>query len=48
MLKYEMHNANFNKGYNFPFILIYPEKMTNNVKIFVEGNNSVNYEKKRY
>lgn len=43
MLKYEIHEADAKKGYNFPFILIYPDKMQDNVKIFVEGNNSVDY-----
>lgn len=45
MLKYEIHGADKRKGYNFPFILIYPEKMPEHVKIFVEGNNSVQYVK---
>ncbi len=45
MLKYEVHEADPSKGYNFPFILIYPKKMQKDVKIFVEGNNSVNYVK---
>lgn len=43
MLKFEIHEADSGKGYNFPFILIYPEQMHNNAKIFVEGNNSVRY-----
>ena len=43
MLKYEIHEANSSKGYNFPFILIYPEQMQCNVKLFVEGNNSTDY-----
>lgn len=46
MLKYEICEPDTHKGYNFPFILIYPEKMQDNVKIFVEGNNSANYEKR--
>ena len=46
MLKYEIHEADSSKGYNFPFILVYPEQLPDHVKIFVEGNNSVEYEKK--
>ena len=46
MLKYEIHEADASKGYNFPFILIYPEQMQKNVKIFVEGNNSTEYIKR--
>jgi len=30
-------------GYNFPFILLKPKKLNKNVKILVEGNNSVHY-----
>ena len=45
MLKYEVYEADPCKGYNFPFVLIYPEKMNKDVKIFVEGNNSVFYVK---
>lgn len=46
MLKYEIHEADSTKGYNFPFILIYPEQIPEQVKIFVEGNNSTDYIKK--
>ena len=46
MFKYEVHEANSSKGYNFPFILIYPEQMQGNVKLFVEGNNSTEYIKR--
>lgn len=46
MLKYEVHEADTSKGFNFPFILIYPEQMLQNVKLFVEGNNSVDYIKR--
>jgi len=46
MLKYEIHEADKSKGYNFPFILICPEQMQGNVKVFVEGNNSVDYIKR--
>lgn len=46
MLKYEMHEADSSKGYNFPFILIFPEQIQGNVKIFVEGNNSLDYIKR--
>lgn len=45
MLKYEVHEADASKGYNFPFILVYPEQLPEQVKIFVEGNNSTEYEK---
>lgn len=43
MFKYEVHEADSSKGYNFPFILIYPERMQGSVKLFVEGNNSTEY-----
>ena len=45
MLKYEVHEADASKGYNFPFILVYPEQLPKQVKIFIEGNNSTEYEK---
>lgn len=41
-----MHEADSSKGYNFPFILIFPEQIQGNVKIFVEGNNSLDYIKR--
>ncbi len=45
MLKYKLFKADKNSGFNFPFILVYPRHFNRDVKIFVEGNNSVIYEK---
>ena len=44
MLKYKLFEANPEKSYNFPFILVYPTQPNDEIKIFVEGNNSVIYE----
>ncbi|MBO5394652.1 MAG: hypothetical protein J6A28_01965 [Clostridia bacterium] len=44
MLKYKVFNEDKEKGYNFPFILVYPQSFKSKVKLFVEGNNSVIYE----
>lgn len=44
MLKYKIFKA-IPGEFNFPFILVYPANFKNYVKIFVEGNNSVDYEK---
>ncbi len=45
MLKFKLFDANKNNGFNFPFILVYPKHFNKDVKIYVEGNNSVIYEK---
>ncbi len=45
MLRYKLFEANREKGFNFPFILVCPSRFNKKVKIYVEGNNSVNYGK---
>jgi len=47
MLNWEYHEENKEKGYNFPFILIYPADIDkkNKRKIFVESFNTAEYNK---
>ncbi len=44
MLNYELIPADPDKGYNFPYILVFPDSPSSTVKVLVEGNNSVIYE----
>ncbi len=41
--KYKIFSADKNKGFNFPFIALLPDKPDKNVKIFVESANSHRY-----
>ena len=42
-MKYKLFEANEQLGFNFPFILIMPDKLKKHPKIYVEGANSVLY-----
>ena len=43
--KIEYVEADTGKGFNFPYILLLPKKMKQDIKMIVECANSVNYEK---
>lgn len=43
MLNWKYYEADTEKGYNFPFILIYPSNVSKKCKIFVESFNTAQY-----